>query len=87
MWRYEWPVMAGLMSTTTVKTPHGVNSDRLGERVVHHQPELRTDPVFSPVENLLLSHLPALCRTDYPHPVDSLGDGVGGTFLDKGKLR
>lgn len=64
-----------LNSTTTVKTPHGVNPDRLGERVVHHQPEQCRNRVFSPVENLLPSHLPALCLRDYPHPVDSLGDG------------
>lgn len=76
-----------LISTTTVKTPHGVNPDRLGEQVVHHQPETCGNRVFSPVENLLPSHLPALCREDYPHPVDSLGDGVTVTILREGKLQ
>ena len=76
-----------LNSTTTVKTPHGVNPDRLGERVVHHQPEQCRNRVFSPVENLLPSHLPALCLRDYPHPVDSLGDGVTDSNLRKGKPR
>lgn len=69
-----------LNSTTTVKTPHGANPDRLGERVVHHQPESGLTAVFSPVENLLPSHLPPLCYGDCPHPVDSLGDGTTDTF-------
>ncbi len=76
-----------LISTTTVKTPHGVNHDRLGEQAVHHQPETRGITVFSPVENLLPSHLPATCREGYPHPVDSLGDGITTTFLRGGTLR